>query len=381
MDAIVQPGLGWVEFNRLVKGKGVFFPVDPAPGASFGGMIAMSCSGTNAGRYGTMKEWVRGVTVVLADGRVVKTGGRARKSAAGYDLTGLIVGSEGTLGVVTEAVVRLAPLPKNLQVGIITLPSFDAGVAVVVELQKSGHVLEALELADGEQMAALIQSKLSPHPFTPQPTLFVKFAGPSEALVSDQIALLTRLCREQNALSIHITANEQEMDTLWAARKSMAPALIATKSSPDDIFIHSDCAVPISHLPALVSGTREIISAAIPPGARWFHANVAHAADGNVHSSIICPAADKSKVEAVLKEVARLAIKLEGTVTGEHGVGEKLREMLVEEIGREGVDIMRAIKRSVDPRGILGPGKVFEMDGEEDGEGVGDGDRERRAKL
>ncbi|KAH7396913.1 hypothetical protein DE146DRAFT_614874 [Phaeosphaeria sp. MPI-PUGE-AT-0046c] len=360
MDAVVQAGLGWVELNELIEDSGLFFPVDPAPGASIGGMIAMSCSGTNAYAYGTMKERVISLTCVLADGRVVTTHKRPRKTSAGYDLMHLMVGSEGTLGLVTEAVVRLAPVPRNLHVGIVTLGSFKEGVDVVVALQRSGHKLEALELADGPQMHALNASKLSSHKFMENPTLFLKFAGPSTQFVNEQINVMKHLCR--NSLSFEITSQESRIGVIWGARKSMAPALIAMKKDPTDLFIHSDCAVPISNLPALITGTQSLIDAASPSGDPWFCANVGHVGDGNVHSSIICPASDKAKAEAVLRQVTRLALRLEGTITGEHGVGSKLRDALEEEVGRVGVDTMRSIKRSLDPRGILNPGKVIRLE-------------------
>jgi FAD/FMN-containing dehydrogenase len=365
MDVVVQPGLGWVELNEQLKSKGLFFPVDPAPGASIGGMIAMSCSGTNAYRYGTMKEWVISLTFVLADGRVVKTHNRPRKSAAGYDLTHLIIGSEGTLGLVTEAVLRLATLPQNLHVGIATFDTFQQGVDIVVALQKSGHKIEALELADGPQMHCINHSKLARQLFAEKPTLWLKFAGPSEPVVMEQIATVRDLCRQQNVLSQEITKEQARIDVLWGARKCIGHALVAMKKSPSNLFIHSDCAVPISNLPRLVTGTHELIAEANATGNHdWFCANVGHVGDGNVHSSIICPAEDKQAAEAVVRKVAKLALSLDGTVTGEHGVGLKLRDALAEEVGDVGITVMRGIKASLDARGILNPGKVIRLDGE-----------------
>jgi D-lactate dehydrogenase (cytochrome) len=370
LDCVVQPGLGWVELNEHLKEKGLFFPVDPAPGASIGGMVAMSCSGTNAYRYGTMKEWVISLTAVLADGRIIKTHHRPRKSAAGYDLTHLIIGSEGTLGLVTEAVLRLAVLPQNLHVGLATFNTFQDGVNIVVALQKHGHQLEALELADGPQMHAVNHSKLARQAFVEKPTLWLKFAGSSPQVVQDQIRTVEKLCKDQSALSYEVTADEERIGVLWGARKCIGHALVAMKKHSSDLFMHSDCAVPISNLAALVAGTQDLIHAANVanqassdiPRQPWFCANVGHVGDGNVHSSIICPAADKPRVDEVLKDVARLALRLEGTVTGEHGVGLKQRDALVEEVGEEGVEVMREIKRALDARGILNPDKVFRLE-------------------
>jgi D-lactate dehydrogenase (cytochrome) len=373
MDVVVQPGLGWVELNEMIQGEGLFFPVDPAPGASIGGMIAMSCSGTNAYAYGTMKEWVISLTCVLADGSILKTHNRPRKSAAGYDLTHLLIGSEGTLGLVTEAVLRLARTPRNVHVGIATFNTFEEGVGVVVKLQESGHKIEALELADGPQVHCINKSGLAKIQLPEKPTLWMKFASPSLPVVQEQISTMKKLCEAAHATSFETTGEEERIKVLWGARKCTGLALVAMKQSPTDLFIHSDCAVPISNLPALVAGTHSIISAASSSPSssssttqrKWFCANVGHLGDGNVHSSIICPASDKLAAEAAIKEIARLALRLEGTVTGEHGVGLKLRDVLEEEVGGVGVRAMRGVKESLDPRGILNPGKVVRL--EEDG--------------
>ncbi|KAJ4324317.1 D-lactate ferricytochrome c oxidoreductase [Neodidymelliopsis sp. IMI 364377] len=372
LDVIVQPGLGWVDLNEQLKNKSIFFPVDPAPGASIGGMIAMSCSGTNAYRYGTMKEWVISVTVVLADGTIIKTHRRPRKSAAGYDLTHLIIGSEGTLGLVTEAVLRLAVLPENLHVGLATFNTFQQGVDIVVALQGSGHQLEALELADGPQVHAINHSNLARVRLEENPTLWLKFAGSSRQFIDDQILTFKALCEEQKALSFEITSDKARIDVLWGARKCIGHALVAMKKDPTDLFMHSDCAVPISNLAALVEGTQKLIQEAnianqvSSSGKKqpWFCANVGHVGDGNVHSSIICPATDKPIVDKVLRKVARLALSLEGTVTGEHGVGLKQRDALVDEVGSEGINMMRSIKKALDPKGILNPDKVFRLEEE-----------------
>lgn len=373
LDIVVQPGLGWVELNEQLKDNGIFFPVDPAPGASIGGMIAMSCSGTNAYRYGTMKEWVISLTAVLADGTVVKTHRRPRKSAAGYDLTHLLIGSEGTLALVTEATLKLAVLPQNLHVGLVTFDTFQQGVDIVVALQKAGHQLEALELADGPQVHAINYSKLARIEMTEKPTLWLKFAGSSLQLVKDQIETVKALCEEQKALTYEITSDKARIDILWDARKCIGRALVMMKKAPTDLFMHSDCAVPISNLAALVEGTQKLIQEANTANQAssssskqpWFCANVGHVGDGNVHSSIICPASDKPRVDEVLKKVARLALSLEGTVTGEHGVGLKQRDALVDEVGFEGIDVMRKIKSALDPRGILNPDKVFRLEHDE----------------
>ena len=328
--------------------------------------IAMSCSGTNAYHYGTMKENVISLTCVLPSGAIIKTHNRPRKSSAGYDLTHLVIGSEGTLALVTEAVLRLAPLPRNLHVGLATFPTFQAGVQVVVSLQKLGHRLEALELADGPQMQCVNVSGLAPAcTFEEVPTLFFKIAGPSMHIVQDQISIMQELCETHGASSVEITNEEGAVGVIWGARKCMGTALLAMKKKATDLFLHSDCAVPISNLSRLVAGTQDLIAkASVANQAEWFCANVGHIGDGNVHSSIVCPQEHYDAAMSVIMDIARLALSLEGTVTGEHGVGMKLRDALEEEVGSEGVELMRGVKRALDPRGILNPDKVFRLEGE-----------------
>ncbi|KAG9184981.1 D-lactate dehydrogenase (cytochrome) [Alternaria panax] len=328
--------------------------------------MAMSCSGTNAYHYGTMKENVISLTCVLPSGAVIKTHNRPRKSSAGYDLTHLVIGSEGTLALVTEAILRLAPLPRHLHVGLATFATFQEGVQVVVSLQKLGHRLEALELADGPQMHCVNVSGLAPRrTFKEMPTLFFKIAGPSMHIVQEQVSTMQHLCKAHGASHVEITHRQDEMDIIWGARKCMGTALLAMKKDPTDLFLHSDCAVPISNLSRLVAGTQRLIAEASAANqASWFCANVGHIGDGNVHSSIVCPEKHYGAAMGVILDITRLALSLEGTVTGEHGVGLKLREALVEEVGREGVEAMRRVKRALDPNGILNPDKVFMLEGE-----------------
>jgi len=245
----------------------------------------MSCSGTNAYAYGTMASNVISLTCVLASGAIIKTHNRPRKTSAGYDLTHLVIGSEGTLALVTEAVLRLAPLPRNLHVGLATFKTFQEGVDVVVSLQKLGHRLEALELADGPQMTCVNVSGLAPKRlFEEVPTLFFKVAGPSVHIVQDQISVMRGLCKTHGASSVEITNEESAVGVIWGARKCMGTALLAMKKEDTDLFLHSDCAVPISNLPRLVAGTQELIAEASAANqADWFCANVGHIGDGKRH--------------------------------------------------------------------------------------------------
>ncbi|KAF2468440.1 FAD-binding domain-containing protein [Lindgomyces ingoldianus] len=361
MDVVVQPNVGWVELNEWLEGKGLFFPPDPAPGAKIGGMISMGCSGTNAYRYGTMKDWVISLTLVLADGTVLKTRNRPRKSSAGYDLTSLIVGSEGTLALVTEAVLKVATLPVNLHVGLACFAELQTAVNVVGKVLKSGLQLEAIELADKPSIHAINQSGLGEEPLLEHPTLFLKFAGGQE-IVRAQTQFVEELCKQHSAQSVEVSADKGRINVIWGARKCLGNALVAMKKSESDLFLHTDAAVPVSRMAKLVEESIRIVEGSGSGKRRgWFCANVGHVGDGNVHTAIICPKEDKDAAEQLLSQVQRLALELEGTITGEHGVGLKLRDLLVKEVGQEGVDMMRRIKIALDPKGILNPDKVVRL--------------------
>ncbi|ORY07683.1 hypothetical protein BCR34DRAFT_570521 [Clohesyomyces aquaticus] len=357
LDIVVQPNVGWVELNEYLGPKGLFFPPDPAPGARIGGMIAMSCSGTNAYRYGTIKSWVASLTLVLADGTIVKTRNRPRKSSAGYDLTNLVIGSEGTLALVTEAVLKVTAVPKNLSVGIASFETLQMAVDVVSKILKSGHLLEAIELADQESVGAINHSKLTNTDFLELPTLFLKFAG-STATVEAQTQYVERLCQEHGVRSLEISSEKERIDVIWGARKCLGNALVTMKKKDSDLFLSTDAAVPTSKMARLIEESVRIVESS---GRGWFCANVGHVGDGNVHTAIVCPREDKRDAEKLLSQIQRLALELDGTITGEHGVGLKLRDLLIEEVGDEGVDMIRKIKFALDSKGILNPDKVVRL--------------------
>lgn len=240
----------------------------------------MSCSGTNAYRYGTMKDWVVSLTLVLADGTVVKTRNRPRKSSAGYDLTHLIIGSEGTLALVTEAVLRVTALPQNLHVGMVRFPSLQSGVDVAVEILRSGHLFEAIELADAECMRAIKSSGLADGQgqIAVIPTLFVKFAG-SQQSVEEQIEFFKRLCSRHNALRVEVSAEKHRIESIWGVRKCLGNALVTMKKNSSDLFLHTDAAVPISKVARLIARSEELVRGSAE-GREWFCASVAHVGDG-----------------------------------------------------------------------------------------------------
>lgn len=356
MDVVVQPGVGWQDLNRDLEPRGLFFPPDPGAGARIGGMIAMSCSGTNAYRHGTMKDWVTSMTAVLADGTIVKTRNRPRKSSAGYDLTSLLVGSEGTLALVTEAVLKITSLPENQHVGLAAFPTTRSAVDAAVALITAGLPIDALELLDSYSLGAINSSGLSCRRWKEKPTLFLRFSG-SKLAVEDQIAM-TRQAASDYSCEIFETSNKvDEMNTIWGARKDVARALAAMKKDPGDLFLSADAAVPISSLADMIDWSLKIIQEA-----GFIGYTVGHVGDGNFHASVVCPGKEEEKAMRIIEEIQRRAIFLEGTITGEHGIGLKWRDLLVEELGDTAVNMMRRIKLALDPQCLLNPDKVFRIE-------------------
>jgi D-lactate dehydrogenase (cytochrome) len=355
MDITVQPGVGWMDLNAKLMEKGLFFPPDPAPPARIGGMIAMGCSGTNAYRYGTMKDWVISLTVVLADGTVVKTRNRPRKSSAGYDLTHLIVGSEGTLGIVTEAVLRLTPIPKNPHVAILPFNDTHLAVESAISIISSGEIFDAVEFVDHHSLGAVNQSGLFPEKWREVPTLFLKFSGAEEATKA-HIELIKNVAQKNGCLDISLSSERKQVDAWWNVRKLMGKSLV-TVMKPDDIFFASDAAVPRSRLADIIIETQEATA-----DVGLFCSTLGHIGDGNVHIVFFCPPEKRALGEQLIRDIQRRALRMEGTITGEHGIGLSLRDMLKEEVGNVGVDMMRKIKFALDPNCILNCDKVFQIE-------------------
>ncbi|KAL9611909.1 MAG: hypothetical protein Q9167_003462 [Letrouitia subvulpina] len=328
MDVVLQPAVGWEELNDHLKAHDLFFPPDPGPGAKIG---------TNAYRYGAMRQWVISMTVVLANGTVIKTRQRPRKSSAGYDLTNLMVGSEGTLGLVTEAVLKVTPIPQNLHVAIASFPTEHAATSAAMTLIRSGLSIDAVELLDKHGMWAINQSGLSSRKWIESPTLFLKVSGlPS---VIQTLSETIREAAERNQCeSFDISAREKDIDIWWGARKQVLPSLLAMKKHDTDLHLGEDTAVPISRLADIMKETHEAIESAGLTGSV-----LGHVGDGNFHTSIVCPEDRKDDGERVISWLRKRAIELEGTVTGEHGIGLKLKDSLVDELGKEAVDTMRKV--------------------------------------
>jgi len=354
LDCRVQAGVTREQLNVELKGTGLFFPIDPGANATIGGMAATRASGTNAVRYGTMRENVLGLTVVTADGRIVKTGGRARKSSAGYDLTRLFVGAEGTLGVITEIQLRLYGVPEAIQSAVCQFPDLVSAVNTVIIAMQTGISVARIELLDEVQMEASIRySKLEG--FAVKPTLFFEFHG-SEAGVREQSAAMQAASDEFGGSAYQWATKTEDRTRLWKARHDAYYAALAFK--PGMTSFATDACVPISRLADCILETKADVekSGLTAP-------ILGHVGDGNFHLVVLFDGADpaqRESAEALAKGVSMRAISMGGTCTGEHGIGWHKLDVLAQEHG-EAVDLMRMIKRALDPRDIMNPGKTVPL--------------------
>ena len=353
LDVTVQPGVTRKQLNNDLKETGLFFPIDPGADASIGGMASTRASGTNAVRYGTMRENVLGLTVVLADGRVIRTGGRARKSAAGYDLTRLFVGSEGTLGVITEITLRLYGIPEAMSAAVASFPTIEDAVDTVIQTIQSGVPVARIELLDDVQVDAV--NRYSKLDLPVQSALFFEFHG-TAASVAEQSEMVNAIAREHGAGDFRWATKPEERTKLWQARHDAYYAAKALR--PGGKGWATDVCVPISRLAECISETKADIrnSALIAP-------IVGHVGDGNFHLSFIIDPDDPAEMAAAHRINDRMvmrALALGGTCTGEHGVGYGKIDFLTAEHG-EAVAVMRQLKLALDPDNIMNPGKVVRV--------------------
>ncbi|MBK9361524.1 MAG: FAD-binding protein [Rubrivivax sp.] len=352
LTATVQAGVTREQLNREIRDTGLFFPIDPGANASLGGMAATRASGTNAVRYGTMRENVLGLTVVTASGEVIRTGTRAKKSSAGYDLTRLFVGSEGTLGVMTEITVRLYPLPEAVSAAICQFPSIDAAVRTTIQVIQMGVPIARCELLDANAVRAV--NKHSSLSLQETPMLLMEFHG-SEAGVKEQAETVQEVAREFGGMDFQWATTPEERTRLWTARHKAYFAALQTR--PGSRCQAGDACVPISRLAECINeSVADSEEAGIP---YWV---VGHVGDGNFHLSYLLDPNDPKEVEAVEALNVRMvqrAQRLEGTCTGEHGIGLHKIGYLVDETGEGAVELMRTIKRTLDPKNIMNPGKVL----------------------
>ncbi len=353
LDARVEAGVTRKQLNRHLHGSGLFFPIDPGADATIGGMAATRASGTNAVRYGTMRENVLGLTVVLADGRVIHTGGRARKSSAGYDLTRLFVGSEGTLGIITEITLRLHPQPEAVSAAVCAFPTVDAAVRAVIQTIQLGVPIARCELLDTLTVQAVNRySKLS---LREAPMLFTEFHG-TPAGVEEQARTVQEIAKELGGMDFEWATQQEDRNRLWQARHDAY--LACRQVRPGSRAFTTDVCVPISRLAECIAATNEDITRASMPVALF-----GHVGDGNFH--LVIPVdetrpADLEEAEAINRRVVSRALEMGGTCTGEHGVGIGKLDYLDAEHG-DAMSVMRSLKEALDPRNLLNPGKVIRV--------------------
>jgi D-lactate dehydrogenase (cytochrome) len=354
LDCVVEPGVTRKELNEHLRDRGLFFPIDPGADASIGGMVATRASGTNAVRYGTMKDVVLSLTVVMPSGEVVKTSSRAKKSSAGYDLTRLFIGSEGTLGIVTEITLRLHGIPEAISAGICPFPSVKAACDAVIMTIQSGIPMARIELLDEVQVRAVnAHSKLT---LPESPLLLLEFHG-TEAGVQEQAERFGDIATEFGGGPFEWATKPEERSKLWQARHDSYWA--ARGLRPGAQSVATDVCVPISRLAECVDATkRDIVeNGLIAP-------IVGHVGDGNFHVQPLVNMEDPAEVaacEAFIDRLVRRALAMEGTCTGEHGVGQKKMKYLEIEHGPAALDLMRVLKRAIDPHNIMNPGKIIAL--------------------
>jgi len=353
LDAVVEAGVTRKQLNEHLRDTGLFFPIDPGADASLGGMAATRASGTNAVRYGTMRENVLSLTVVLADGRVIRTARRARKSAAGYDLTRLFIGSEGTLGIITEVTVRLYGIPEAISAAVCAFPTIEDAVNTVILTIQNGVPVARIELLDEAQMAAT--NKYSKLNHKVAPTLFFEFHG-TTAGVAEQAETVKSVAADYGGNDFRWATTPEERSKLWQARHDAYYAALALR--PGSKGWATDVCVPISRLAECISETqRDLADSPIPS------ALVGHVGDGNFHLVfMIDPQRPDEIAEAgrLNERMVARALAMEGTSTGEHGVGYGKMDFLVSEHG-EALSVMRSIKKALDPDNILNPGKIVRV--------------------
>jgi len=356
LDCIVEPGVTRHQLNDYLRDTGLFFPIDPGANATLGGMASTRASGTNAVRYGTMRENVLSLEAVVANGSIVHTGKRARKSSAGYDLTRLFVGAEGTLGIITSLTLKLAGIPQAISGGVCPFPTLEQASEAVIATIQMGIPVARIELVNALQMRAFKNySKLD---YPESPCLFVEFHG-SDAAVAEQAESFGEIAAEFGGGPFIWTSVAEERAKLWKARHDAYWATLTLR--PGARGLSTDVCVPISRLAECIAETEGDIAelGLIAP-------IVGHAGDGNFHTMILMDTTNPKEIELAEEFCARLnarAQRMDGTCTGEHGIGQGKIGFIEDELGRSGVDVMRSIKAALDPDNIFNPGKIWPQRG------------------
>ncbi|MCO5410287.1 FAD-binding oxidoreductase [Ralstonia mojiangensis] len=356
LTVTVEPGVTRKQLNTEIRDTGLFFPIDPGADASIGGMCATRASGTNAVRYGTMRENVLNLTVVTADGRIIKTANRARKSSAGYDLTRLFIGSEGTLGVITEITLKLYPQPEAVSAAVCAFPTMGDAVSAVIDTIQMGVPIARVEFVDALAIRAINQyDKLT---LPEMPTLFFEFHG-SEHGVQEQAETVQQIAAEHKGQGFEWATRPEDRSRLWNARHNAYFAFLQLK--PGCRAVTTDVCVPISRLADCVVETeKDLLASALQLPAPI----VGHVGDGNFHVALLIDPnkpEELEEAERINQRIVARAIAMDGTCTGEHGVGLHKMDFLIAEHGNDAIDLMRSIKQALDPKHILNPGKIFHL--------------------
>lgn len=349
---VVQPGVGYKDLNKVLGREGLFFPPDPGAGAMIGGMIANNASGVRTIRYGATKDYVLELTVVLASGEIIEMGSLSGKSSSGYDLIRLFVGSEGTLGIFTQATLRLAGLPEHFSAAVATFPTVEGAAEAVFEIMRWGFSPAALELITADLAAMLNRDRQLA--LREEPTLLMEFHGASEVALEEELGPVEQLCHDAGSISFERGLGLDERNRLWDARHQAYESIKRTHVGADPFV--ADIAVPISRYPEIVAFTEETIRELRVAGYPF-----GHAGDGNLHVVFMGDAQDEEgwvRVQRANQAIVERALNLKGTATGEHGVGIGKRRFMEREHGNS-LQVMRQIKAMLDPEGILNPGKIF----------------------
>ena len=352
LDCTVQAGVTRQQLDKHLRPKGLFFPVDPGADATFGGMASTRASGTNAVRYGTMRENILMLTVVLPDGEVITTGTRARKSSAGYDLTHLFVGAEGTLGIITEVTLRIHGVPEAISAATVGFSAFEAAVQAVTQVRQIGVPVARIEFLDEVMVKAV--NKFSGLTLVEQPTLFLEFHG-SKTSVKENVEQVGEIMREFGGSDFKWAVNQAERTTLWTARHNAYYASLAYR--PGCRALTTDVCVPISRLAECIAATKRDLDTSFLVGPI-----VGHVGDGNFHMLLLVEPGspeDHAEAERLNERLVQRALSMGGTITGEHGVGLGKQKYMKSEHGAGALAVMRAIKQAIDPENLMNPGKML----------------------
>lgn len=361
LDVVVQPGVEWMHLNDELEPYGLMFGPDPGPGAQIGGILGTNASGTNAVKYGAAKDNVLSLTVVLADGTVIKTRQRPRKSSNGYNLTNLFVGSEGTLGIIVEATLKLHVRPKNEVITLMNFKEIKDASKVVVELFKNGVTCNAVEFMDNRQMNAVVEMGTGgDRKWYPDHLLLLKISAIDDIAIDSILKKVEKIGKAYNGFNFQVAKNDEDKEDIWRVRKTLMWNTLgwAKKYRPNAKILPTDVCVPMSKLPELISKTMEKMEES-----NLLATAAGHAGDGNVHVLVVFEPNQVEDAHRLVNELSLMAIELDGTVSGEHGIGvSEKREYLEKELGSGTIDLMRTIKFALDKKAIMNPDHIFKID-------------------